>query len=846
MRRTVFLLCLPVCSLSLWLACAHGSVAEVRADDKKPAAKDAPKAPAIDARDLSEAKRTLDGLSDQEYAAVCAAHYLVRPSIEAGLFEGKVRNICPLEPFEKPASSELSTSEMLRLWALLDAGLPDSEALQKAIARLLKTSTRVADDRLAAVGVHMLALKAALARLPEGRAESNLSKARSLVAAAERGELCSERSVFIDERGVRVEWYANQFWRSVINRCALDLGLKVNFRRWGADLALLESFYVEGQGWTARENKQPSRLETERQNQDLNANLLAMAALGLAQGAPEAEFSREHSAAMTACAMRAPLVLTNLIANFEELPLNGARLLLILASQAAPSGKDAIAWRAALLNAHCAQTRTESVLGTHSTLLACLGLQRTRGDEAIDEIAEITLGLAGFNGGLFRPQAGPFASRSLGELARLFWARTIMEASAAPEFSALAGHSLPKAEPISEFIEKGLNYLADKQLDSGGWSGGGFNAKGQAPGNVADPASTAFCALALMRSGSTPFKGTRKDNIARALEFMLKVVEDASDEGPKITTMENTQPQYKLGPLIDTSMAAQFLARALPHLGGNATLCSRTEKALDKCLRKIEASQDADGTWNKSGGWAPVLQSAMMNQALELAELCGRRTGAKALDKSRGFYREDETATEVPGRGGRGGGASPVALYSGAAAQRVFSKDVREAEEGILVAVQMGKLNKGAKVGEDTLVKAGFTRNQAKAKAQAFEKYSELLKKLEDPAYLKGFGNNGGEEFISFMLCSESLVITGGEDWTDWNKQMHETYKGIQNADGSWNGHHCITSPVVCTAATLLCLMADRETHVLIEPSPLIRNAAPPIEHPPTPEPSMPGPITGE
>ncbi len=347
-----------------------------------------------------------------------------------------------------------------------------------------------------------------------------------------------------------------------------------------------------------------------------------------------------------------------------------------------------------------------------------------------------------------------------------------------------------------------------------------------------------------MRSGSTPLTGARKDNIKRALEYMLKVVEDAAEEGPKITTMENTQPQYKLGPLIDTSMAAQFLARALMHLGSNASLYSRTEKALDKCLRKIELSQDEDGTWNKSGGWAPVLQSAMMNQALELAELYGRKTGKQALAKSRGFYREDETATEVRGR--PGGGASPVSLYSGAAAQRIFSKDVREAEDGINVAVQMGRLSKGAEVSEDTLVKAGFTRNQAKGKVQSYEKYSELLKKLEDPQYLKGFGNNGGEEFISFMLCSESLVITGGEDWKDWNNKMHETYKGIQNGDGSWNGHHCITSPVVCTAATLLCLMADRETHVLIEAAPLIRDRAAPNTPPPTIEPPKEGPITGE
>jgi hypothetical protein len=32
----------------------------------------------------------------------------------------------------------------------------------------------------------------------------------------------------------------------------------------------------------------------------------------------------------------------------------------------------------------------------------------------------------------------------------------------------------------------------------------------------------------------------------------------------------------------------------------------------------------------------------------------------------------------------------------------------------------------------------------------------------------------------------------------------------VQNADGSWTGHHCITGRTFCTAAALLVLTADR------------------------------------
>lgn len=39
----------------------------------------------------------------------------------------------------------------------------------------------------------------------------------------------------------------------------------------------------------------------------------------------------------------------------------------------------------------------------------------------------------------------------------------------------------------------------------------------------------------------------------------------------------------------------------------------------------------------------------------------------------------------------------------------------------------------------------------------------------------------------------------------------------IQNEDGSWNGHHCITSPVVCTATCLLILSIDKDIDFLVQ-----------------------------
>ncbi len=75
---------------------------------------------------------------------------------------------------------------------------------------------------------------------------------------------------------------------------------------------------------------------------------------------------------------------------------------------------------------------------------------------------------------------------------------------------------------------------------------------------------------------------------------------------------------------------------------------------------------------------------------------------------------------------------------------------------------------------------------------------------------IDAFGSNGGEEFLSHLNIGEALVLEGGEDWAKWDKSMTENMNRIQNKDGSWTGHHCITGRTFCTSAALLVLMVDR------------------------------------
>ncbi len=75
---------------------------------------------------------------------------------------------------------------------------------------------------------------------------------------------------------------------------------------------------------------------------------------------------------------------------------------------------------------------------------------------------------------------------------------------------------------------------------------------------------------------------------------------------------------------------------------------------------------------------------------------------------------------------------------------------------------------------------------------------------------MAGFGSNGGEEFLSYLNIGESLLLKGGDDWAKWDDKISTSLSKVQNADGSWTGHHCITGRTFCTASALLVLMVDR------------------------------------
>jgi hypothetical protein len=82
---------------------------------------------------------------------------------------------------------------------------------------------------------------------------------------------------------------------------------------------------------------------------------------------------------------------------------------------------------------------------------------------------------------------------------------------------------------------------------------------------------------------------------------------------------------------------------------------------------------------------------------------------------------------------------------------------------------------------------------------------------LKSAKFVDGFGSIGGEEFFSYLNLSDGMKRVGGEAWKDWHQQITDKIVKLQNNDGTWAGHHCITGRVAVTSAAILNLTIDRE-----------------------------------
>lgn len=360
---------------------------------------------------------------------------------------------------------------------------------------------------------------------------------------------------------------------------------------------------------------------------------------------------------------------------------------------------------------------------------------------------------------------------------------------------------------IDSSINTGKQWLLNAQAANGGWGAGSHAMQNMTdPSKVQlDPASTSMALMALLRLGERT-EGTANSNaITKALNYLLTSVEQAPNDALNITTLTGTQPQVKLGQNIDVILTSQCLTNIMHQLNDNNPMYGRIKNAIQKCVTKIQKAQDTNGA-TKGGGWAPVLQSAFAVNALELAEANDIRVDTVKLAEARNYQKKNF----APGSATTADAAG-VLLYSVSGNARATAKETRKVKEVLKKAKAEGKIADDKAVTAQNLQAAGLSVNEAEELVTTYKMNGYANNQAQDKNVLTGFGNNGGEEFVSFLLTGESLIIGGQDEWVKWYQNTSTILSNIQNKNGSWQGHHCITSPVFCTATCLLILGIDKD-----------------------------------
>jgi hypothetical protein len=368
-------------------------------------------------------------------------------------------------------------------------------------------------------------------------------------------------------------------------------------------------------------------------------------------------------------------------------------------------------------------------------------------------------------------------------------------------------NNLPKNDPVGISVSKGVKWLISVQGKDGGWGQDGGETSYVRTGerlesNGNDVANTAVAAAALVHAGNSPTTGEYHESLKRAVNFILLHVEASQNNDLAVTDLTGTQIQRKLGPFIDTFLTSKLLAELDGNMGDPQTN-ARVRQSLQKCVAKIEKNQLKDGSWNVAGGWAPILGTSMASRSLFIAQQKGVQVSKMAMSKVDDYTQRSAQSQSgvVDGISLATGSGIGGGVGGGTYTSTAMSVSVSAASAGVPLYQRAQELEQLSRTEKDR------NKNAAKIK--------EITGQLADNRFVTGFGSIGGEEFFSWLNISDSMHRTGGPEWVKWNTDTKAKILKLQNEDGTWAGHHCITGRVAVTSAAILTLLADRDPMIV-------------------------------
>ena len=385
-----------------------------------------------------------------------------------------------------------------------------------------------------------------------------------------------------------------------------------------------------------------------------------------------------------------------------------------------------------------------------------------------------------------------------------------------------------------ERVEELLEWLDREQQKDGGWTfktrltlaqhvhrevpaGLDVGVRAAAAGRPTVP-DTAIAGLALMRAGNTTTRGTRRDHVRAAAEYLYRQVmfSDASTLSVKPSPTPFTA---RIGTEVDSFLALLFFA----ELRDPAAVDQRYDAAARKLIDKIQKNQRPDGSWgndqNRASN-APLLGHALGVWALETASRKGFkvdgsvivRAGQYALGpvaekrdrKASGKWKKDGRAPRPDWLVRVGVDDEPVnfewysdtarlsVLYQADKSNRWVIEREIERLEGAGASAHLHRLRQSAEPTRRLLEAA-----RAAARQGWIKLHDRDLHPCPGPLLFTG------EDFLASLLTVDSMAEC--KDVEQWFPPVVQRLAVFQDVDGGLRTNQHLTCEVLSDEVTCVC-----------------------------------------
>ena len=293
---------------------------------------------------------------------------------------------------------------------------------------------------------------------------------------------------------------------------------------------------------------------------------------------------------------------------------------------------------------------------------------------------------------------------------------------------------LPQKKLVSqetrEAVQKGLKYLADRQLDDGSFGTSGYSR------NVA---VCALAGLAFQASGSTPRRGPYAANINRCLDYLLENTNEAG--------FIAAPDAMSRGPMYGHGFALLFLCESY-GMSDNPRLRDTISKAVDVIVR----AQNPEGGWR----YQPVPDDADISvtvcqmMALRAARNSGIAVPQKTIELGLDYVKDCQNED---------GGF-----------RYMFGPSEQPSQFARSAAALVAILHAGEYDGDHLA--------NGLAYVERFEPGSTVER---EPSYY----------YYAHYYAAQAMWHVGGERWQSWYPSISDQLLARQRADGSWLASIC-------------------------------------------------------